>query len=75
MSTTIDEQIKCAERELAMRERCYPRWIEQDRMRLDKAEHETACMRDIVATLKKVRDCEQGDLFLGASDRLKGGQG
>jgi hypothetical protein len=43
------EKLACAMRELEMRKRVYPRWIEQDCMTADKAAHELAAMESIVA--------------------------
>jgi hypothetical protein len=42
------DKLKCAQRELAMRKKVYPRWVEQDRMSAGKAEYEIACMAAIV---------------------------
>ena len=36
------------------RERAYPRWIEQRRMTVKTAEHEIACMRAVLATLRRI---------------------
>ena len=56
--------MKCARRELDMRERVYPRMVEMGRMPADKADHEIACMRAIVGVLKqKVRD-ESDQMYL-----------
>lgn len=53
MAGFTPEQLKaCAERELKMRERVYPRWIEQGRMTQQKADAETAMMRAIVEALE-----------------------
>ena len=51
--TTIDK-LKCAQRELQMRERVYKRWVEENKMSAGKAGHEIACMRAIVADYEKV---------------------
>ena len=45
---TNADKLACAERELKMRQRVYPRWVEQDRMSAGKAAHEIACMQAIV---------------------------
>lgn len=44
--TTIDK-LKCAERELALRKRSYPKWVEEERMSAGKSAHEIACMEAI----------------------------
>ena len=41
------EKLKCIEREIKMRERVYPRWVEQKRMTQKQADHELAVMRNI----------------------------
>ena len=54
MSASIAEQIASVEREIRMRERVYPRWVEQRRMMKKTAEHEIACMRAVLATLQRI---------------------
>lgn len=54
MSASIAEQIASVEREIRMRERVYPRWVEQRRMMEKTAEHEIACMRAVLATLQRI---------------------
>ena len=49
---TLEQQIAAAARELAMRERVYPRFVAAKRMTQDKADHEIAAMRAIVETLR-----------------------
>lgn len=44
---TYDDMIACCRRELALRKRCYPKWVNQDRMSQAQAEHELACMQAI----------------------------
>ena len=50
MLSDIDDidKLGCAERELAMRERFYPRWVESGKMRANKAIREIAVMAAIV---------------------------
>lgn len=48
MAITPDELVRAAERELSMRQRVYPRWVEAKRMSQAKADHEIACMTAIV---------------------------
>jgi hypothetical protein len=52
---TISEQLDAARRELGMRQRVYPGWVNSGKMTREKAEHETDCMRDIVATLETLK--------------------
>lgn len=49
--TSVD-LIGCAEREVKMRERVYPRWVAKGRMTQEKADRELALMKAIVAKLK-----------------------
>lgn len=55
MNTPIDVQIQCVEREIGMRERVYPRWIEAKRMTQKKADQEIEAMRAVLATLQQVK--------------------
>lgn len=48
----LTEQVACAEREVAMRRRVYPRWVEAKKMTQQKADHEIAAMEKIAETLK-----------------------
>jgi hypothetical protein len=45
------DQIACVKREIAMRERTYPRWVSTGQMSKAKAAHETACMSAVLVTL------------------------
>ena len=53
----------CARRELRMRERVYPRWIERDKMRQEDADRELALMRAIVALLEERERQHAPELF------------
>jgi len=50
-SISYDDMIACARRELAMRQRVYPKWVKEERMNQQKADHEIACMAAIVEQL------------------------
>jgi hypothetical protein len=52
MTVTIADQLKAARRELALRQRVYPRRVEGGRMSRDEADREIAAMSAIVATLQ-----------------------
>jgi len=58
---SIEEQIACVERELALRRRVYPRWVEQGRMAEAKAAHEIGCMEAALDTLRGLAPKGQGD--------------
>lgn len=52
---TIDEQIKCVLRELALREAVYARHVSEGKMQHTVATHELACMRAVLTTLEDVK--------------------
>lgn len=52
----ILEQIECVDREIRMRRRVYPRWVETGKMTQAKADHEIRTMEDVLATLMRERD-------------------
>jgi hypothetical protein len=41
------DKLACIEREIKMRLKVYPRWIEKGKMTQEKADHEIAVMREI----------------------------
>lgn len=49
---TLTEQIAAVAREIAMRRRTYPRWVDQGRMRAERAQREIECMEAVLATLR-----------------------
>lgn len=53
---TIEEQISCAARELAVRRGIYPKWVAQNKMTQQKADHEIECMEEILKTLNYRKD-------------------
>jgi len=46
---TAQEKSDCAAREVKMRMRVYPRWVQDDRMSQAQANREIECMRQIAA--------------------------
>lgn len=62
---TFTQQLECAERELKMRERVYPWWVDAEKLTREKAEHEIAAMRAIVETLRPLaaKESDQPELF------------
>ena len=44
----LNDLLGCARRELAFRERCYPKWVERGTLTEKKAEKELALMRSLV---------------------------
>lgn len=53
---SLDAQIASVEREIGLRLQNYPVFVQQHRMRQDKADHEIAAMRAVLATLKKLKE-------------------
>lgn len=58
MSVSIDTQIKCAKRELAMRRNVYPKWVAYGKMNQTSADAEIAAMAAIVSTLERLKQKE-----------------
>jgi hypothetical protein len=50
-SIPFADQIGCVRREIAMRERVYPKWVNAGRMKAEAAEREIAAMRAVLKTL------------------------
>jgi len=46
---TDADKLACAIRELKMRQKVYPRWVEEGKMSEGKAAHELACIEAIVS--------------------------
>ena len=58
-AVSYTDQLACAERELKMRHRVYPRWVSQARMSQASADREIATMTAIVDTLKPLAEKER----------------
>lgn len=58
MTVPIAEQIKEAERELAMRRSAYPKWIEAGRLKQPDADRQIANQEAIIRTLTWLRTNE-----------------
>lgn len=48
---TIIAQIACVKREIAMRERVYPKWVLSGSMKAEAADHEVRCLKAVLGTL------------------------
>lgn len=59
---TLDEQIACVRREIALRKSFYPKRVAMNRLTPAQAEHETQCMEAVLATLE-LQQPKQSDLF------------
>jgi hypothetical protein len=53
---TIEQQLACVKREIALRERVYPRFVAEQRLTQEKADAELATMRAVLVTLGTVKD-------------------
>jgi hypothetical protein len=56
---SFTDQLRCAERELKLRKRVYPRRIEAQRMTQDLADREVRMMEAIVGTLEALAQKER----------------
>jgi hypothetical protein len=57
---TLDEQIACVRREVGVRERVYPGWIEKGRIKPEAADRELEHMKAALRTLEHLRQLQQG---------------
>jgi hypothetical protein len=53
---SIDDQIKCVAREIALRRTCYPRWVMNGKMKDAQALWELAAMEAVLETLKSTNE-------------------
>jgi hypothetical protein len=51
----LDAQIRCVEREIAMREKVYARWVEEKKLTQKVADREIAGMKAVLETLKSLQ--------------------
>lgn len=49
---TLKQQINCIQREIALREKLYPDWVKQNKLKAETAEYELSCLRAVIETLK-----------------------
>lgn len=62
---TIERQIACVRREIGMRRKVYPGWVQRGKMTQDEAERQIATMEAVQATLERVRDEHQAKVAPG----------
>ena len=60
---TLAEQIAEAQRELALRKKCYPQWVTSGKLDAGDAKYQLLCQQEIVRTLMRL-DAEQWQLSL-----------
>lgn len=61
---TIHDQIKCVQRELALRRNFYRRRVAAGQMRQASADTEPGAMEAVLATLERVRERETGEVVM-----------
>jgi len=64
---TLAEQIAEAQRELALRRKCYPQWIKSGKLDAGDAKYQILVQEEIVRTLMRL-DAEQRQLPLFATE-------
>jgi hypothetical protein len=69
---TLAEQIAEAQRELALRRACYPKWIKNGTLRPEDANRQLLAMSEIVRTLERL-EAEQRQLSLFTTQDEKEG--
>jgi hypothetical protein len=57
---TTAELITCIRREIVMREKMYPLWVSQKRMKQEKADYEIAAMHEVLHVLEELKVLEDG---------------
>lgn len=67
MKITYDEQLTELNRELAMRRRLYPQWIERNTLKQDVADRQIARLE---AAIETVRVARQAEAMTGMSGQL-----
>jgi hypothetical protein len=63
---TLAEQIAEAQRELALRKKCYPQWVKSGKLDAGDAKYQILVQEEIVRTLMRL-DAEQRQLSLFGS--------
>ncbi len=72
---SLTEQIAAVEREVRMRRRVYPRWVESGKLTAGAAEREIAAMEATAATLRRLAPPvpeQQGDLLTMPDPHMRG---
>ena len=61
MRKSLIEQTAAVRREIALRKRCYPKWLAEQRYgwTADKVRHEIECMESVLETLQRLPQLEQ----------------
>ena len=61
MTVTLEEQIYEVQRELAMRESCYPRWVRNGQMKQPQAGRQLTRMKAVLQTLAQLSEKANAD--------------
>lgn len=56
LPVSLDEEIVCVKREIAMRVRNYPGWVRTGRLKLDRADREIEIMRAVLDRLIGIKE-------------------
>lgn len=62
----LEQQIRCVEREIGMRQRVYPNWINAKKMSAGKAEYEIQMMQEVLKSLKQNAELKETNEALNA---------
>lgn len=62
-SITIDDMLACVRREIGMRKRVYPRWVEQSKMTAASADREIEVMEAVHTHLLAEKERQNPSLF------------
>jgi predicted methyltransferase len=65
--SNVYEMLRCADRELKMRKRVYPRLVERERMTVTEADSEIRNMENIVEHFRKLVENAEPTLFNNGS--------
>ncbi len=57
----LPDQIDCVKREIGMRERVYPTWVQRRRMSQEQADRELSRMRAVLRTLEALTQSTKPD--------------
>lgn len=52
----LPDQIDCVKREISMRERVYPKWVQARRLSQEQMDRELGRMRAVLDTLQRIKE-------------------
>ena len=62
---TLEDQLNEARREVALRKKTYPGWVERGRMTQGQADYHLAVMEEIVRTFTRLEEAERQPSLFG----------